>query len=55
MAAMGAMLLDARRDMVDAPYLIWVPGLATFVAARSISKAGNRPLARVRFDKVRTT
>lgn len=38
----GAMLLDARRHMVEAPHLMWAPGLAILFAVLAISLAGDR-------------
>ena len=50
----GAMLLDARRYMVDAPHLLWVPGLAILFAVLSISLVGDRLRDLFPFDEVRT-
>lgn len=50
----GAMLLDARRYMAEAPHLIWAPGLAILTAVLAISLAGDRLRDRFPFDEVRT-
>ncbi len=49
----GAMLLDARRYMTEAPYLIWAPGLAILAAVLAISLAGDRLRDRFPYDEVR--
>lgn len=38
----GAMLLDARRYIADAPHLMWAPGLAIVISVLAISLAGDR-------------
>jgi ABC-type dipeptide/oligopeptide/nickel transport system permease subunit len=49
----GAMLLDARRYMVDAPHLMWAPGLAILFAVLAISLAGDRLRDLFPFDEAR--
>lgn len=51
----GAMLLDARRYMTEAPHLIWVPGLGILTAVLAISLAGDRLRDRFPYDEVRTS
>lgn len=38
----GAMLLDARRYIADAPHLMWGPGIAIMLSVLAISLAGDR-------------
>ena len=49
----GSMLLDARRYMVEAPHLMWAPGLAILLAVLSISLAGDRLRDLFPFDEAR--
>lgn len=49
----GTMLLDARRYMVEAPHLMWAPGLAILFAVLTISLAGDQLRDRFPFDEVR--
>ncbi|MBQ2259979.1 MAG: ABC transporter permease [Loktanella sp.] len=52
-AEWGAMLLDARRHMVEAPHLMWAPGLAILFAVLAISLAGDRLRDLFPFDEAR--
>ncbi len=49
----GAMLLDARRHMVDAPHLMWAPGFAILLAVLAISLAGDRLRDLFPYDEAR--